>query len=223
MWGKLFRSTAGDGQGASKAGATPAVRQDEPANEEVSIKIAIVGDPQGGKSSLVRRFCDDRFSEEYIQTTGVNFVEKRIRLGANASDVVFTLNDLGSDASSADFLPLVCDDATAIVFAFDLTRKQSLLSVKESYRKVRTLNKKAIVLLVGCKFDLFLDLEAEDQEEITSLARRFARAMKAPLVFTSSSHSINVQKVFKILFGCVFSIDSKIERVTAVGEPIIEY
>jgi GTP-binding protein of the ras superfamily involved in termination of M-phase len=223
MWGKLFRGSAGDAHAASKAGAASATRQEEPANEEVSIKVAIIGDAQGGKTSIVRRFCDDRFSEEYIQTTGVNFVEKRIRLGANAADVIFTLNDLGSDASSVDLLPLVCDDATAIVFAFDLTRKQSLLSVKESYRKVRTLNKKAIVLLVGCKFDLFLDLEAEDQEEITSLARRFARAMKAPLVFTSSSHSINVQKVFKILFGCVFSIDSKIERVTGVGEPIIEY
>jgi GTP-binding protein of the ras superfamily involved in termination of M-phase len=227
MWGvpKIFRpASGGDKQAASKASsAAPLAAKQQPVGEEVSIKVALIGDAQAGKSSVVKRFCDDRFSEEYIQTTGINFVEKRIRLSAHTADVVFTLNDLGSDPSSADLLPLVCDDATAIIFVFDLTRKQSLLSVKESYRKVRTINKKAIVLLVGCKFDLFLDLESEDQEEITSLARRFARAMKASLIFTSSSHSINVQKVFKILFGSVFAIDCKIERVTVVGEPIIEY
>jgi GTP-binding protein of the ras superfamily involved in termination of M-phase len=191
--------------------------------EDVFVKVAIIGDAQSGKTSVVRRFHDDRFSEEYVQTTGLDFVEKRIKVGANAADVVFTLCDLGSDKTSAELLPLVCDDSTAVIFVFDLTRKNSLDSVKDYYRKVRTLNTRAIVLLVGCKFDLFLDLETEDQEEIVGLARRYARAMKAPLIFTSASHSINVQKVFKILFGKVFSIDCKVERITAPSEPIIEY
>jgi GTP-binding protein of the ras superfamily involved in termination of M-phase len=225
MWPFKAGNSAPHTSAKSKPAPDPKTgrKPEDTAAEEVSIKVGLVGDAQAGKSSLLRRFCDDRFSEEYIQTTGVNYVEKRIKLGSSTADVVFTLNDLGSDATSAEFLPLVCDDATAVVFSFDLTRKQSLLSIKEFYRKVRTLNKKALVMLVGCKFDLFLDLESEDQEEIMSLARRFARAMKAPLVFTSSSHSINVQKVFKILFGSLFSVDCKVERITGAGEPIIEY
>lgn len=32
-------------------------------------------------------------------------------------------------------------------------------------------------------------------------ARRFSRAMKAPLIFCSTSHSINVQKIFKIVLS----------------------
>ena len=38
-------------------------------------------------------------------------------------------------------LPLVCNDAVAIFFMFDLTRKTTLMSVKEWYRQARSLNK----------------------------------------------------------------------------------
>ena len=38
-------------------------------------------------------------------------------------------------------LPLVCNDAVAILFMFDLTRKATLNSVKEWYRQARGFNK----------------------------------------------------------------------------------
>lgn len=38
-------------------------------------------------------------------------------------------------------LPLVCNDAVAILFMFDLSRKATLTSVKEWYRQVRSINK----------------------------------------------------------------------------------
>lgn len=34
-------------------------------------------------------------------------------------------------------------------------------------------------------------------------AKRFSKAMKAPLIFCSTSHSINVQKIFKIVLSKV--------------------
>ena len=38
-------------------------------------------------------------------------------------------------------LPLVCNDAVAILFMFDLSRKSTLNSVKEWYRQARGFNK----------------------------------------------------------------------------------
>ena len=38
-------------------------------------------------------------------------------------------------------LPLVCNDALAILFMFDLTRKSTLVSVREWYRQVRNFTK----------------------------------------------------------------------------------
>lgn len=38
-------------------------------------------------------------------------------------------------------LPLVCNDAVAILFMFDLSRKSTLNSIKEWYRQARGFNK----------------------------------------------------------------------------------
>ena len=64
-------------------------------------------------------------------------------------------------------LPLVCNDAVAILFLFDLCRKVTLFDVKEWYRQARGFNKTAIPFLVGTKYDQFTKLSQDDQDEIT--------------------------------------------------------
>src|SRR5690606_5147919 len=67
-----------------------------------------------------------------------------------------------------NMLPLVCNDAVAILFMFDLTRKSTLNSIKEWYRQGRGFNKTAIPILVGTKYDHFVNFPREDQEEISN-------------------------------------------------------
>jgi GTPase SAR1 family protein len=104
--------------------------------ECVALKVALVGDAQAGKTSLARRFQEDRFAEEYHPTFAVNVLERRIRLGGDR-DVVFSLWDVGGKVQVDEMLPMACVDATVIAFVFDLTRLESLENVKEMYRKVR--------------------------------------------------------------------------------------
>lgn len=129
------------------------------------------------------------------------------------TEITFSIWDLGGQREFVNMLPLVCNDAVAILFMFDLTRKSTLNSIKEWYRQGRGFNKTAIPFLVGTKYDHFVNFPREEQEEIsmqvriyhigvlfefrlTNLqAKRFAKAMKASLIFSSTSHSINVQKV----------------------------
>lgn len=76
---------------------------------------------------------------------------------------------------------------------------------------------------MGTKYDIFTTLPAEEQEEIDKQARKYARAMKAPLVFTSASHSINVQKMFKIVLSKVFELKCTVEPIEGLGEPLLVY
>ena len=124
---------------------------------------------------------------------GVNFMEKTISI--RNTEITFSIWDLGGQREFVNMLPLVCNDAVAILFMFDLTRKSTLNSIKEWYRQGRGFNKTAIPFLVGTKYDHFVNTPREEQEEISLQAKRFAKAMKAPLIFSSTSHSINVQKV----------------------------
>jgi len=137
--------------------------------------------------------------------------------------MIFSIWDLGGHKEYLHMLPLVCNDALALLFMFDLSRKSTLTSIKNWYKQARLLNKTAIPLLVGTKYDYFANMKAEEKTEITNQARKFAKAMKAPLIFCSSSHSINVQKIFKVVISKVFELPCNVKKITNIGDPIIEY
>eukprot|EP01097_Dermamoeba_algensis_P004259 TRINITY_DN2812_c0_g1_i1.p1 TRINITY_DN2812_c0_g1~~TRINITY_DN2812_c0_g1_i1.p1 ORF type:complete len:204 (+),score=39.74 TRINITY_DN2812_c0_g1_i1:158-769(+) len=189
--------------------------------EEVFVKVGLVGDSGIGKTSLMVKYVESSYDEDYIETLGVNFLEKTVSI--KDTNVKFSIWDLGGQKQFVHMLPLVCSDAVGILFMFDLSRKVTLTSIKEWYRQVRGFNKSAIPLLVGTKYDLFVSFPPEEQEEITNQARKFAKAMKAPLIFCSSSHSINIQKIFKLLLSMAFDLPCSIPKISAVGEPIFEY
>jgi GTP-binding protein of the ras superfamily involved in termination of M-phase len=156
------------------------------------------------------------FLQDYIQTLGVNFMEKKVSL--RNTQITFSIWDLGGQKEFISMLPLVCNESAVMLFLFDLTRPATLASVKEWYRQVRTHNKTAIPFLVGTHFDAFAQQppdaqvlprvlirplqrclpHAASQAETVKTARKYAAAMKAPLVFTSASLGVNIQKLFKV-------------------------
>ncbi|KAK3685104.1 protein TEM1 [Podospora appendiculata] len=218
------------GQGAAAFGADHASRAGsngaaatEQANgrNHVVIKVGMVGDAQIGKTSLMVKYVEGSWDEDYIQTLGVNFMEKTISI--RNTEITFSIWDLGGQREFVNMLPLVCNDAVAILFMFDLTRKSTLNSIKEWYRQGRGFNKTAIPVLVGTKYDHFVNLSREEQEEISNQARRFAKAMRAALIFSSTSHSINVQKIFKIVLSKAFDLKCTIPEISNVGEPLLLY
>ena len=104
----------------------------------------------------------------------------------------------------------------------------------------------AIPFLFGTKFDTFATFPRDEQEEITkqvrratpshpildththipryvTQAKRFAKAMHASLVFCSTSASINVQKIFKIVLAKAFDLKCVIPEIDGVGEPVLLY
>jgi len=156
------------------------------------------------------------FLQDYIQTLGVNFMEKKVSL--RNTQITFSIWDLGGQKEFISMLPLVCNESAVMLFLFDLARPATLASVKEWYRQVRTHNKTAIPFLVGTHFDAFAQQppdaqvlprvlirplqrclpHAASQAETVKTARKYAAAMKAPLVFTSASLGVNIQKLFKV-------------------------
>jgi len=192
--------------------------------KKVVVKVGMLGDSEVGKTSLMVRYIEGKFDEDYICTLGVNFMEKAVNIKNN--EITFSIWDLGGQREFRGMLPRVCNDAVAILFMFDLSRKSTLLNVKEwFYQAKEHTTKSTIALLVGTKYDKFTSLSKDEQEDITNQARKFSKAMKAPLIFTSAHASINVQKIFKIILSRAFPRHLKctIPQVTKVGEPILEY
>lgn len=152
--------------GSNGASAEPQI----PGRNAVMIKVGMVGDAQIGKTSLMVKYVEGSWDEDYIQTLGVNFMEKTISI--RNTEITFSIWDLGGQREFVNMLPLVCNDAVAILFMFDLTRKSTLNSIKEWYRQGRGFNRSAIPVLVGTKYDHFVNLAREEQEEISNQVGR---------------------------------------------------
>ena len=165
------------------------------------IKVGMVGDAQIGKTSLMVKYVEGSWDEDYIQTLGVNFMEKTISI--RNTEITFSIWDLGGQREFVNMLPLVCNDAVAILFMFDLTRKSTLNSVKEWYRQGRGFNRTAIPVLVGTKYDSFVGLPQAEQEEISnqvSLVCSFHSAAEIPANPAPQDDYQNLRGQSQVLF-----------------------
>ncbi|ETO11713.1 serine/threonine-protein phosphatase PP1-gamma catalytic subunit-like isoform 1 [Reticulomyxa filosa] len=138
-------------------------------------KVDLLGDSQIGKTTLMVKYIEDRYDEDYIKTLGVNFMEKTIHLKNVNVDI--SIWNLGDQKDFSTLMPLV------VLFAFDLTANQSLHSVKMTLYKE---NK----VFIGTKYDLFDGLPDMYKQQ----SRKFAQKMHAPLLYCSSAKSINKPK-----------------------------
>eukprot|EP01129_Flabellula_baltica_P004154 TRINITY_DN141_c0_g1_i3.p2 TRINITY_DN141_c0_g1~~TRINITY_DN141_c0_g1_i3.p2 ORF type:complete len:206 (+),score=46.60 TRINITY_DN141_c0_g1_i3:2033-2650(+) len=184
------------------------------------IKVGMVGDPSIGKTSLMVKYISNQFDPIYTQTLGVNYMQKEVNLKGN--QITFSIWDLGGAAEFGHMLPLVCNEATAILFMFDLTKIQTLTSVREWFSRVRQYNETAFAILIGTKFDAYASMSDDHKREVNKKARRTAKAMRAPLVYSSAQFSINIKKIFKIVLSKTFGLNMAIEEMSEFGHPITE-
>lgn len=119
-------------------------------------KICVVGDGGVGKTSMVLRYCENTFKENYIMTIGSNFSTKQINLEEYPNYLIrLQLWDLAGQKHFSFVRPPFYRGSSATVYTFDLTRRssfQNLLNWKEEVEKVIGDGKPSI--LVGNKIDL---------------------------------------------------------------------
>ena len=186
-----------------------------------NLKVGLVGNAQVGKTTLMCKYVNSSFDDEYIQTLGIHHLQKKETL--KYSNILFTLNDLGGQREFINMLPIVSEGAVAVIYLFDLKDPESLNSIKDWYAQAKGLNEKSISILVGTKYDLFLDMDPEYQTSVSQIATLYSEAMDAPLIFSSTAASINVKIIFKIIVAKAFGLDLSVPEITQIGDPLLIY
>lgn len=187
----------------------------------VALKISLLGDCQIGKTSFLTTYVG-REKEAGLEATGLNQMGKTLCVsGARIAYSIWEVE--GNDNSQNNNLPVACKDSVAMLFMFDLTSRCTLNSVIGWYKEARKWNQSAIPVLVGTKFDDFVQLPIDLQWTIASQARTYAKALNATLFFSSSTYNINVNKIFKFITAKLFNLPWSVERNLTIGEPIIDF
>ncbi|KAJ1418149.1 Small GTPase superfamily [Sesbania bispinosa] len=187
----------------------------------VALKISLLGDCQIGKTSFLVKYAGNETEQQGQRRKGLKHVDKTLHVGG--ARISYCIWEVGGDGKSEDQIPVACKDSLAILIMFDLTSRCTLNSVIGWYKEARKWNKTAIPVLIGTKFDDFIQLPIDLQWTIASQARTYAKALNATLFFSSATYNINVNKVFKFITAKLFDLPWTVERNLTVGEPIIDF
>ncbi|OAY35136.1 septum-promoting GTP-binding protein 1 [Manihot esculenta] len=187
----------------------------------VALKISLLGDCQIGKTSFLAKYVGNETEERGMLKDGIHMMDKTLLVkGARIS---YSLWEVAGDEGSSQQIPLACKDSVAILIMFDLTSRLTLNGVIKWYQEARKWNQTAIPIIIGTKFDDFIQLPMDLQWAIASQARAYAKAVNATLFFSSATYNINVNKIFKFVTAKLFDLPWTPERNLTIGEPIIDF
>jgi len=161
-----------------------------PTKKKVIVKVGMIGDSRVGKTSLMRTHVDGTFPEDYVPTLGTDFDEKQVSL--RKTDITFSFWDIGGDSSYRHMLPLICNDAAALMLCFSLADPASLDGLRKWHTDARKLNDTARAFLVGCG----ADLNPEPSTAMKVKIAKAAKAMNAPYLQTSAATNVGVSRAF---------------------------
>lgn len=143
-------------------------------------KICLVGSFAVGKTSLVRRCVEGKFDDKYLSTIGVKVSRRAVSL-ENATVKLLIWDLAGGDDVLRSNTSYLRGLAGAMIVC-DLTRDETLDIAVQYAEKVRAVNQKAVIVLVGNKVDLL------SERQITSAELTQAGdAMGAACVYETSA------------------------------------
>lgn len=154
------------------------------------VKVAIVGDANVGKTSLVRRFSDGKFEQSRVATLGADFQTKVVSLPRG--DVKLSIWDMGGQKQFEPVRRVFYKGTVASALVYDTTDLNSLKNL-EKWREellAETTNRNFIV--VGNK----ADLESNIPE---NAGARVAEIFGAEHFLTSALDGSGVEDMFQAL------------------------
>lgn len=155
----------------------------------VQKKICLLGDFAVGKTSLIRRYVEERFDESYLSTIGVHMSRKRMERDTHFLD--FFIWDLvgGEDFHKIGRNYLL--GAAGALIVCDLTRPETLPKLAYYAEQIRIVNETAALIFIGNKVDLNEERAVSD-EALGQVLAPFASSF----LLTSAKTGENVDHAF---------------------------
>lgn len=143
-------------------------------------KICLVGSFAVGKSSLVRRFVEGRFSDNYLSTIGVKISRHVVELPS--VHVKLLVWDLAGGEDLLHKNDSYLRGLSAALVVCDLTRAETVAVAIKYAHKIHTINEQAPIILLGNKSDLITERVIKDAD-----LRLAATQINALTHFTTSA------------------------------------
>jgi len=161
----------------------------------ITKKVVLIGDFATGKTSLIRRYVDNQFSDDYLTTIGVKISKKNLQLSEEL-ELQLMIWDIEGRTDVKETNPSYVLGAHGIILVGDITRKSSIEHIPIHYDFVRKLLKKVPIVIALNKSDL-INNQTIIQMSVLKLKESLEEIVD---VFeTSAKASKNVDEIFVTL------------------------
>ena len=153
-----------------------------------SYKIVLVGNFGVGKTSLIRRFVENSFSEEYLSTIGVSISKKTL---GNATIMIWDIE------GHTEFKPIYKQyllGAKGFIIVADLLREESMDAIESHIKLSHEVVKDAPVCIALNKSDMPHTLDDAKLTSIKNLSPSVIKVLK-----TSAKSGDAVEELFLTL------------------------
>lgn len=119
---------------------------------ELVKKVVIAGHFGVGKTSLVRQFVHQKFSDQYLTTIGVKIDKKVVEV--DDTSVKLMLWDIAGESSSLKIPSQYLVGAHGLIYVFDLSRPETYQNIDNEIFELSKTLKTIPTIVLGNKSDL---------------------------------------------------------------------
>lgn len=163
----------------------------------LSKKICIIGESGVGKNSLIRRFVERKFSNEYLATLGVTISRKTVELpdakSQNKLNLQLMLWDVTGEAKFQALAAQYLRGSSGAVVVADASRQDTIERLPAHIQLFLSVNPKSVIFVALNKCDLILPTKLEN------LIPRQALNQVSGLYPTSAKTGRYVDEIFQHL------------------------
>ncbi|KAJ6248852.1 ras-related protein rab-24 [Anaeramoeba flamelloides] len=160
-------------------------------NQQVDMKIVLLGNTFVGKTCLVNRFVNETFDEQK-QTIGVSFGSKSITY----KDQTLTLGiwDTAGQERFESISRMYYRQANVAIICYDVCDRKSFSKLQYWVDEVRENERDCLICLAGTKVDLAKN--PENRKVSIDEIEKYADSIQVKYIETSAKLNLNIQKLF---------------------------
>ena len=161
---------------------------------DVLVKLLLINDSGVGKSCLLLRYSDDKFTTSFITTIGIDFKIKTIRL--DNKKVKMQIWDTAGQERFRTITAAYYRGAHGVLLVYDVTDERSFENVRNWMRNIEAhASEGAKVCLIGNKCDCEDSQRKVTKEKGMELAKEFG----VPFFETSAKSGLRVEEAFSAM------------------------
>ena len=180
---------------------------DDNSNTNV-FKILTIGDGGVGKTSILRRYVENKFLKHHLSTIGIDFLSKTLKI--KDKEIKLKIWDTAGQERYRQITSHIYKDADGIILVFDVTSEESFNQITDWMEQIKNnVSKEEInLILIGNKCDLADRMVEKERGE------EMAKKLKIKYFETSALTGQGINEAFEELAKQIFRNKNPNENIS---------